>query len=75
MFQISYALIQEDLSAHAYAFTHIILHNAHTQTTLSILKYPAPYPLQIFFNSFTAKVAIMRLLGSAPKSHLCDLTG
>jgi hypothetical protein len=23
-------------------------------------------------NPFTAKVAIMRLLGSAPKSHLCD---
>jgi hypothetical protein len=27
------------------------------------------------FNPFTAEVAIMRLLGSAPKSHLCDLTG
>jgi hypothetical protein len=26
-------------------------------------------------NPFTAEVAIMRLLGSAPKSHLCDLTG
>jgi hypothetical protein len=26
----------------------------------------------IFFNPFTAEVAIMRLLGSAPKSHLCD---
>jgi hypothetical protein len=26
------------------------------------------------FNPFTAKVAIMRLLGSAPKLHLCDLT-
>jgi hypothetical protein len=25
-----------------------------------------------FFNPFTAEVAIMRLLGSAPKSHLCD---
>jgi hypothetical protein len=24
------------------------------------------------FNPFTAEVAIMRLLGSAPKSHLCD---
>jgi hypothetical protein len=24
------------------------------------------------FNFFTAEVAIMRLLGSAPKSHLCD---
>jgi hypothetical protein len=24
------------------------------------------------FNPFTADVAIMRLLGSAPKSHLCD---
>jgi hypothetical protein len=26
----------------------------------------------LFLNPFTAKVAIMRLLGSAPKSHLCD---
>jgi hypothetical protein len=26
----------------------------------------------LFVNPFTAKVAIMRLLGSAPKSHLCD---
>jgi hypothetical protein len=26
----------------------------------------------LFFNPFTAEVAIMRLLGSAPKSHLCD---
>jgi hypothetical protein len=25
-----------------------------------------------FFNPFTAEVGIMRLLGSAPKSHLCD---
>jgi hypothetical protein len=26
----------------------------------------------LHFNSFTAEVAIMRLLDSAPKSHLCD---
>jgi hypothetical protein len=26
-------------------------------------------------NPFTAEVAIMRLLGSAPKSHLCDQRG
>jgi hypothetical protein len=25
-----------------------------------------------YFNPFTAEVAIMRLLGSAPMSHLCD---
>jgi hypothetical protein len=28
--------------------------------------------LNVLFNPFTAEVAIMRLLGSAPKSHLCD---
>jgi hypothetical protein len=28
--------------------------------------------LHYFINPFTAEVAIMRLLGSAPKSHLCD---
>jgi hypothetical protein len=30
--------------------------------------------LGCFLNPFTAEVAIMRLLGSAPKSHLCDQT-
>jgi hypothetical protein len=29
----------------------------------------------IFVNSFPANVAIKRHLGSAPKSHFCDLTG
>jgi hypothetical protein len=28
--------------------------------------------LQLKFNPFTAEAAIMRFLGSAPKSHLCD---
>jgi hypothetical protein len=30
------------------------------------------YNLNLLINPFTAEVAIMRLLGSAPKSHLCD---
>jgi hypothetical protein len=33
-------------------------------------KHPSPGPKRL--NPFTAEVAIMRLLGSAPKSHLCD---
>jgi hypothetical protein len=45
-------------------------------------KKPEPYKLfaknwrnlnlNFLFDPFTAEVAIMRLLGSAPKSHLCD---
>jgi hypothetical protein len=35
-------------------------------------KSPALYKPSCCINPFTAEVAIMRLLGSAPKSHLCD---
>jgi hypothetical protein len=47
-------------------------------TTISSLEDMLNKPLKKIskykFNPFTAEVAIMRLLGSAPKSHLCDQT-
>jgi hypothetical protein len=39
--------------------------------TLTKLQHPVLI-FWIYFNPFTAEVAIMRLLGSAPLSHLCD---
>jgi hypothetical protein len=38
-----------------------------------IQKFSDPLTIHAYnINPFTAEVAIMRLLGSAPKSHLCD---
>jgi hypothetical protein len=34
--------------------------------------YTENNPCNVQFNPFTAEVAIMRLLGLAPMSHLCD---
>jgi hypothetical protein len=43
-----------------------------SNTLLILLNCVIAKTQRFCFNPFTAEVAIMRLLGSAPKSHLCD---
>jgi hypothetical protein len=48
-----------------------VLHGSHTKVNTNKGKIKRKW----LFNPFPADVAIKRHLGSAPKSHFCDLTG
>jgi hypothetical protein len=49
-----------------------LTHTYHTKSNSSTEKLSIKFKCQHKFNPFTAEVAIMRLPGSAPMSHLCD---
>jgi hypothetical protein len=61
----------------SFFFSFSILHNYLFFPNLTLLSSQKTTEkkimhLNFLFNPFTAEVAIMRLLDSAPKSHLCD---